>query len=214
MAANAQRAPPAGTHIVFGRPEADTSRDSSDFSSSLLRGVVIKDQSGSSLFQQMVGRSTTNFSQITSGSQRPPKAMGDPGLEVNSEGEEDGEADRKAATAAAARQPVAGSCYNYALHDAGECRACIYFQKQSGCSRGDNCTFCHLSHLEKRARPSKAKRDRCKAAIETAKEDVTHAGPDQSQAAGRDSIRGSYMRSILAGREKKQGEGTGSASAG
>lgn len=32
------------------------------------------------------------------------------------------------------------------LHASGNCRPCIFFQKETGCSSGGGCKFCHLVH--------------------------------------------------------------------
>lgn len=49
------------------------------------------------------------------------------------------------------------------LHEAGQCKPCHYVNTKAGCSNGDQCDFCHLSHQKKnRPRPCKSKRTKCK----------------------------------------------------
>lgn len=53
----------------------------------------------------------------------------------------------------------------YSLHDAGECKPCLWVNNKRGCLNGDHCKFCHLDHQSasfKRHRPRKAKRNQCK----------------------------------------------------
>lgn len=50
-----------------------------------------------------------------------------------------------------------------ALHASGECRPCHYVSTKSGCSKGAECTFCHMAHPKRcRPRPCKSKRQKCK----------------------------------------------------
>lgn len=133
-------------------------------------GGSISDASGSSSILRVASEAGSSRSFLTyadgswgslSGTQRtlagdgaagrPPQSRGDQGVDVNSDGDAEPQ------------------CYNLEQHNEGSCRPCIYLQKKSGCSRGDACTFCHLPHADKRARPSKAKRDRCKSALEASR---------------------------------------------
>mmetsp|Transcript_112861 Transcript_112861/g.364489 ORF Transcript_112861/g.364489 Transcript_112861/m.364489 type:complete len:192 (-) Transcript_112861:175-750(-) len=45
--------------------------------------------------------------------------------------------------------------------DGSACKACMFFFTAAGCTVGESCKFCHLSHEhESRSRPSKARRSR------------------------------------------------------
>lgn len=47
------------------------------------------------------------------------------------------------------------------LHDAGQCKPCLFVHTQVGCQNGATCEFCHWVHKRKsRPRPCKGKRDR------------------------------------------------------
>lgn len=49
------------------------------------------------------------------------------------------------------------------LHDAGQCRPCLFVHTQVGCQNGIACDFCHFHHRRKdKPRPCKGKRDRHK----------------------------------------------------
>lgn len=53
------------------------------------------------------------------------------------------------------------------LHDAGQCKPCMFSHSLIGCSSGAACEFCHLNHRRRRGpRPCKAKRDRFKAIVQ------------------------------------------------
>ncbi|CAK0905979.1 unnamed protein product, partial [Prorocentrum cordatum] len=96
-------------------------------------------------------------------------------------------------------------------HAAGVCRPCVYFRTGSGCSNGSGCGFCHLPHAAKRrARPSKAVREQCKARV--AMLDSEHGGGlgagGGCKAPRGPAIRGldqQYMRSILRARDRQRG---------
>jgi len=201
---------PGGTHIVWGRPESvDASGDLSsanDSWSSAIKGVQFQDESSSSL-QQEFSESWGPLGAAGAGNRtRTPQACGDEGLTINS----DGEAEEDCRESSVGPE---GSCYDYELHNSGRCKPCNFFAKKVGCTGGDSCAFCHLPHAEqKRARPSKVKRDRCKVIAETTtptpyiREPVAAAVPGErlKEMAERESLQGSYMRSILASRARKE----------
>merc|ERR1712232_1011290 len=60
-------------------------------------------------------------------------------------------------------EPVFRWSAGAADHKSGVCRPCRYMHTRNGCGSGASCVFCHLAH-DKRHRPCKAKRTRCKRA--------------------------------------------------
>lgn len=51
-------------------------------------------------------------------------------------------------------------------HDLHKCRPCHYVGTKYGCSKGAECSFCHLDHCKlSRPRPGKVKREKCRIAV-------------------------------------------------
>eukprot|EP00442_Polarella_glacialis_P004442 CAMPEP_0115063882 /NCGR_PEP_ID=MMETSP0227-20121206/9359_1 /TAXON_ID=89957 /ORGANISM="Polarella glacialis, Strain CCMP 1383" /LENGTH=293 /DNA_ID=CAMNT_0002449443 /DNA_START=63 /DNA_END=944 /DNA_ORIENTATION=- len=55
-------------------------------------------------------------------------------------------------------------------HASGECKPCLFVKSPNGCKHGLACSYCHVSHHEgqhrnRRVRPCKTTRDRCKKKI-------------------------------------------------
>mmetsp|Transcript_16116 Transcript_16116/g.25784 ORF Transcript_16116/g.25784 Transcript_16116/m.25784 type:complete len:312 (+) Transcript_16116:80-1015(+) len=85
-----------------------------------------------------------------------------------------------------------------ALHDAGECKPCLYLNSRTGCLNGKGCRFCHLPHLKKnRPRPCKAKRNQCKQIVNMLHAVFGEDSQEFQQASERLSCESTYMRSIL-----------------
>jgi len=202
---------PDAHHVVWGNLEVngEGSSENVSWSSAALREVQIIEDSSSSLRSHDCNQDVETHGPLGSGSRAMmPQALGDQGLNINSDGEAEEDAGR-------------GSCYNYELHNSGRCKPCNFFGKKVGCTGGDSCTFCHLPHTEqKRARPSKVKRDRCKVIVESkaaAAAEQQRAAPELDsdrvkEIVGRESLQGSYMRSILASRAKREDDSVAASS--
>jgi len=84
------------------------------------------------------------------------------------------------------------------LHEAGECKPCLYLNSKSGCLNGDACRFCHLPHGKKnRPRPCKAKRTQCKQIVGMLHTVFGEDSQEFHEASMRLSTESAYMRSIL-----------------
>lgn len=60
-----------------------------------------------------------------------------------------------------------------AAHFTDSCRPCLFAHTRIGCREGENCTRCHFTHCgQRRARPSKGKRDRYRKLIERSIEEM------------------------------------------
>lgn len=82
------------------------------------------------------------------------------------------------------------------LHNAGECRPCLYYNSKRGCINGDTCRFCHLAH-GKKTRPCKSKRTECKQIADMLHTVFGEESVEFRQAATRLSAESTYMRTIL-----------------
>lgn len=71
------------------------------------------------------------------------------------------------------------------LHDAGQCKPCLFVHTQVGCTNGGACEFCHWVHKRKsRPRPCKGKRDRYRKLLTRMQENLTR---DDTSDAGTES---------------------------
>lgn len=86
------------------------------------------------------------------------------------------------------------------IHQAGECKPCMYLNSKNGCNNGNDCRFCHLSHPKKsRPRPCKAKRTQCKQIVSMLGTVFNKDSREFEEACKRLASESSYMRSILSG---------------
>lgn len=84
------------------------------------------------------------------------------------------------------------------LHESGQCKPCHYVNTKTGCSNGEDCDFCHLSHQKKnRPRPCKSKRTKCKKMAglldQVLAEDPNHLDETVTMLA----TQGDYLRTVV-----------------
>jgi len=91
------------------------------------------------------------------------------------------------------------------LHATGECRPCLYLRAKSGCFNGENCKFCHFSHVKKsRPRPCKAKRAECKRIVAMLDNVFGEDHDSLQKAAERLANESAYMRTVIRGKKNKE----------
>mmetsp|Transcript_9316 Transcript_9316/g.16811 ORF Transcript_9316/g.16811 Transcript_9316/m.16811 type:complete len:410 (+) Transcript_9316:183-1412(+) len=91
------------------------------------------------------------------------------------------------------------------LHATGECRPCLYLRAKSGCFNGENCKFCHFSHMKKsRPRPCKAKRAECKRIVAMLDNVFGEDHDSLQKAAERLANESAYMRTVIRGKKNKE----------
>mmetsp|Transcript_46821 Transcript_46821/g.111390 ORF Transcript_46821/g.111390 Transcript_46821/m.111390 type:complete len:430 (-) Transcript_46821:113-1402(-) len=91
------------------------------------------------------------------------------------------------------------------LHAKGECRPCLYLRAKSGCFNGENCKFCHFSHVKKsRPRPCKAKRAECKRIVAMLDNVFGEDQESLQKAADRLANESAYMRTVIRGKKNKE----------
>lgn len=84
------------------------------------------------------------------------------------------------------------------LHEAGQCKPCLYLMSRSGCYNGRDCKFCHLPHTKKnRSRPCKMKRNQAKQLVNLLDVAFGHNSSQFQQASLKLSSESPYLRSLL-----------------
>jgi len=97
------------------------------------------------------------------------------------------------------------------LHASEECRPCHYVSTRSGCSKGAECTFCHMAHPKRcRPRPCKSKRQKCKQLVSMMELACKNSENSFTDVAATYKDQKGYLSNVIRSRLRRMQNGEGS----